>query len=378
MGGASVSGSLPEYHGSCFFEPGLIVPWRCQAIKERREMKLKNGLSAVAGILLAMCFSFSPGFAQEVKPGAGAPTPAAASGLPLYAMVNGKAVTQAEFHSAYATFLRQKFYHGQVPQDQLEQARKDVSDKLIDRILFLEEAERRGIVADTAEVEKQIQGYDQRYVANPNWQKSRETMLPGLRQQLEQQSRLSRLEQAVRDVPAPDTDEVKAFYAAKPELFTEPEKIRLHSILLAVDPSSGQPVWDAAMQEAETIVKRIRGGADFAEQARLSSNDGSAEKGGDMGYLHRGLLPDALEAKIDTFKLGEVAEPIRLLQGIGVFRVVDRIPPKLQDFSRVAQRAADLLHRENKEKAWQDLVAKLRGGASIVIHEAPATPAATK
>ena len=341
-------------------------------------MNVKNGWSAVAGIVLATCLSVSPGFAQGVKPGTAAPIQAAVSALPLYATVNGKPVTQAEFHSAYATFLRQKFYHGQVPQDQLDQARKEVSDKLIDRILFLEEAERRSVVADTAEVEKQIQGYDQRYAANPNWQKSREAMLPGLRQQLEQQSRLSRLEQAVRDVPAPGADEVKAFYAAKPELFTEPEKVRLHSILLAVEPSSGAMVWDAAMREAETIVKRIRGGADFSEQARLSSNDASAEKGGDMGYLHRGMLPDALQAKIDQFKAGEVADPIQMLQGVGVFRLDDRISPKLQDFSRVAERAADLLHREQREKAWQDLVAKLRGAANIVIHEAPATPVATK
>ncbi len=278
-------------------------------------------------------------------------------------------MTQAEFHSTYATFLRQKYYHGQVPQDQLVQARKEVSDKLIDRILFLEEVERRRIVADTAEVEKQIQVYEQRYASNPNWQKSREAMLPGLRQQLSQQSRLGLLEQAVRDVPAPGPDELKAFYVAKPDLFTEPEKIRLHSILLAVEPSSGQPVWDAAMREAETIVKRIRGGADFAEQARLSSKDESAEKGGDMGYLHRGMLPESLQAKVDQLKLGEVSDPIQMLQGVGVFRLDDRIPPKLQDFSRVAERATDLLHRELKEKAWQDLVAKLRSTATIVIHE---------
>ncbi len=340
-------------------------------------MNLKNSWAVAAGIMLVTCLSASITFAQDVNPGASGPTLAAATALPLYATVNGKPVTQAEFHSVYATFLRQKYYHGQVPQDQLELARKEVSDRLIDRILFLEEVDRRGIVADTAEAEKQIQVYEQRYAANPNWQKSREAMLPGLRQQLEQQSRLSRLEQVVRDVPAPGADEVKAFYAANPELFTEPEKIRLHSILLAVEPSAAQPVWDAAMREGEVIVKRIRGGADFAEQARLSSKDESAEKGGDMGYLHRGMLPESLQAKVDQFKVGEVADPIQMLQGVGVFRLDDRIPPKLQDFGRVVERAADLLHRERKEKAWQDLVAKLRSTAKIVIHD-PATPATAK
>lgn len=361
-------------------------------------MNLRFAWLAAASINLLTCFSISSALAQGVKPGAAAAVPAPAASAanmpavmpeaaagpaaapvpPLYATVNGKPVTQAELHSAYATFLRQKFYHGQVPQDKLEEARKDVSDKLIDRILFLEEIERRGIVADTAEVEKQIQVYEQRYAANPNWQKNREAMLPGLRQQLAQQSRLSLLEQAVRDVPAPRPDEVKAFYAAKPELFTEPEKIRLHTILLAVAPSSGQPVWDAALREAEAMVKRIRNGADFSELARLSSQDESAEKGGDMGYLHRGMLPELLHVNIDKLKVGEVGEPFQLLQGVGVFRLDERIPAKLQDFDRVAERAADLLHRELKEKAWQDLVAQLRGAANIVIFEAQAAPAVVK
>lgn len=340
-------------------------------------MNLKNSGSALAGIMMALCLSLSGAFAQEAKSVAATPNPASVAVLPLYATVNGKPVTQAEFHSAYSAFLRQKYYHGQVPQDQLEQARREVSDKLIDRILFLEEIDRRGIIADTAEIEKQIQVYEQRYASNPNWQKSREVMLPGLRQQLAQQDRLSRLEQVVRDVPVPTLEEVKAFYATKPELFTEPEKVRLHTILLAVDPSSAQPVWDAAMREAEAIVKRIRGGADFAEQARMASKDASAEQGGDMGYLHRGMLPESLQAKVDQFKPGEVSEPIQMLQGVGVFRLDDRISPKLQDFSRVAERAADLLHRERKEKAWQDLVTKLRSTAKIVIND-PATPATAK
>lgn len=338
-------------------------------------MNLKNGWTVSGGIMLMGCLSLPAALAQTAQSVPAAST-VAAPAVPLYATVNGKPVSQAEFHSAYATFLRQKYYHGQVPQEQLAQARKEVGDKLIERMLLVEELERRNIEGDAADVDKQIQVYDQRYASNPNWQKSREAMLPGLRQQLLQQSRLSRLEQAVRDVPVPQPDEVKAFYAAKPELFTEPEKLRLHTILLAVDPSSAQSVWDAAMREGDSIVKRIRGGADFGEQARLASGDPSAAQGGDLGYLHRGMLPDALQAKVDQFKLGEVSEPIQMLQGVGVFRLDDRIPPRLQDFSRVAERAADLLHRERKEKVWQDLVASLRATANIVIHEAPAAPGA--
>lgn len=343
-------------------------------------MKPEIRSTAWAGLLLSALLSSSAALAQgaqaapvaQAAVGASASAPATA---PLYATVNGKPVTQMEFHAAFANHMRQKFYHGQVPQDQLLSARKDVSDQLVNRILFLEEIERRGIQPDSEDVERQISVYDQRYAANANWQKSRETMLPGLRAQLSQQSRLARLEQAVRDLPLPGADEVKAFYAAKPELFTEPEKLHLRSILLAVEPSAARPVWEAAVREAEAIVRRIRGGADFAEQARMSSNDASAEKGGDMGYVHVGMLSENLQAKINEFKLGEVTDPIETLQGMVIMRLEDRIPPKLQPFERVVERARDLLHREKKDQAWQLFVEKLRAGATVVIHEAAPAPA---
>jgi parvulin-like peptidyl-prolyl isomerase len=154
--------------------------------------------------------------------------------------------------------------------------------------------------------------------------------------------------------------------------------LHLRSILLAVEPSAARQVWDAATREAEAIVRRIRGGADFAEQARLSSNDPSAENGGDMGYMHAGMLPDALQARVNEFKVGEVADPIETLQGIAVLRLEDRIPAKLQPFDRVADRARDLLHREIKEKAWKDFSDKLRNSATVVIYEVAAAPTATK
>lgn len=337
---------------------------------------------ALGCLVLSQLVFNSTAFAQDSSAAAKLATPAAAQvaapAQPLYATVNGKPITQGEFHAAYANFLRQKFYHGQVPQEQLVQARKDVSDQMVNRILFIEEIERRGIKPDSEDVDKRVQGYDQRYASSPTWQKSRETMLPGLREQLNQQSQMNRLEQAIKNIPPPTAEEVKAFYTAKPELFTEPEKLRLYSILLAVDPSSSRAVWDAALLEAQGIVRRIRAGADFGEQARLASKDASAEKGGDMGYLHLGMLPDTLQAKIDQFKFGEVADPIEMLQGIGIFRLDERVAAKLQPFDGVSVRAGELLLRERQDQAWKDFLAKLRAAAKIVVVEAPVEPTAVQ
>jgi parvulin-like peptidyl-prolyl isomerase len=116
-------------------------------------------------------------------------------------------------------------------------------------------------------------------------------------------------------------------------------------------------------------VRRIRGGADFAEQARLASTDEFAANGGDLGFLHAGVLPEGLEGIIDKLKTGEVTEPIETLQGIAIFRVDERVPPVLHPFESVADRAAALLLRESRDEAWQAFLAGLRKGSAISIHD---------
>lgn len=287
----------------------------------------------------------------------------------VYALVNGKPILRKEFHSAFSNELRQKFYHGQVTEERFEASRKAVADNLIERILLLEEAGRRGLVADPERIAKTIAEYDARYAGRPNWVQNRETLLPGLRRELSERDILDQLEKAVRNLPAASDDDVRKFYEARKDLFTEPEKMRVHAILLKVDPSSAPAVWAAAMEEAKGIVKRLRAGAKFEDEAQVKSNDESGERGGDMGYMHMGMLPEALQARIKEYQPGAINEPLEVLQGIGVFRLDERIPPQLRSYDDVKTRARELLNRENVDKARADLIARLKQAATIRIVE---------
>lgn len=311
--------------------------------------------------------------AEEAK---NPPAPSAAAGMPpaqesLYARVNDVEISMREFHGNYAEYLRRKYYHGQVPETELKLAYQTVSDQLIEAILFQKEIERRNIEPDEAEVTAKLLEYENRYKGSPQWQATRETALPGMQAYFRKQSQSARLEKLVKDVSDPTDAEVKAYYEAHKDLFTEPEKLHLHAILLQVDPSSSVDVWQAAQEEARAIVKRLRGGASFEEAATLHSGDRSAANGGDMGYLHRGMLPEGVEALIDKIPLGEISDPVRLLEGVAIIRLDDRKPAALRDYPSVAERAKELLRRERQEKAWQEFRDQLRRNAKVEIYRAP-------
>jgi parvulin-like peptidyl-prolyl isomerase len=330
-------------------------------------------MCALPSISLAQTQAAVPSAAQPV---ADAPKASASNEPGLFAKINTRRVSQGEFHAAFGAYLRQKYYHGRVPDEDLVKARDVVTDQIVNSILLSEEAVRRGIEPKAEEVEKRVKGFDQQNARSPEWQRDRERLLPQLRGEFEEIVRVAQLEAQIRDAVSVSADEARAYHRSKPELFTEPERLHVHAILLGVDPSSPVSVWDAALAEAQAIVRRIRGGANFADIARMVSSDPSSAQGGDMGYVHLGMLPDVVQTALATFKLGEVGEPVRILEGIGVFRVDERTPAKLRSFDEVRERAEQLALRDKKDHVWKEFLASLRAKADIVISEG--RPAATK
>ncbi|MEQ1813434.1 MAG: peptidylprolyl isomerase [Candidatus Nitrotoga sp.] len=285
----------------------------------------------------------------------------------MFAEVNGKLITMREYDAFFSSVLRQRFFHGKVPEGQFEAVRKEVADMFINREVLTDEARHRGFKPEAVKIDRALAEYDRRNGAMPDWKQRREQLLPAIQAQVGQQSLLEQLEASVRAIPQPALTEVRSFYDQNLELFIEPEKLRLSVILLKVDPSATKDAWGKAQKAAQEIYGRIQQGADFAEQARQYSQHESAAKGGDLGYLHRGMMPDALQSKIDKLTLSVPEEPLTVLEGIAIYRLDERTKGALQDFSVVQVRARDLLYRSKSEQHWQSTVARLRAEAKIKI-----------
>ena len=117
------------------------------------------------------------------------------------------------------------------------------------------------------------------------------------------------------------------------------------------------------------LVQQLRDGADFAELARSHSGDKTAEQGGDMGYLHRGMLAEPAEKAIAELDIGGVSDPLRVLEGIAIFKVTERQPAQLRSYDNVTERARDLWRRHQSDTAWEALKRQLRDTTPIKIND---------
>ena len=69
---------------------------------------------------------------------------------------------------------------------------------------------------------------------------------------------------------------------------------------------------EQALAKAQDVVKRLKGGADFAAVAKTDSDDtGSAQQGGDLGEFHRGMMVPPFEEAAFAQKIGEISEPVK-------------------------------------------------------------------
>ena len=300
----------------------------------------------------------------------------AADAAPVFARVAETVITQRDYDEALAVAARSRFYHGKAPQADMAKLQREIGDALVNEALLLREARRRKLQPDAAAVEQQLAAYEARYSHSDAWQKNRAAMLPALKKKLEQHTVLDQLHAAVHQVNDPTAAQVQAYYARHKDKFIEPERVKLSMILLKVDPSSPQAQWDAALAEGGTIAKRLRAGADFAQLAQVHSGDASAAKGGQLDYVHRGMLPEPAQAAVDQLQPGAISDPVTLIEGVGVFRLDERKPARVNPLTAVQPRAQELLKRELGERAWSDLLARLRKESPPRIDESRYLPLA--
>ncbi len=293
------------------------------------------------------------------------------SGNQVFATVNGQVIKLQTFFDYFQRAKRRKFYHGSVPADELKKFKRQVADTLVERVLLTKAARKQGIRPDTKAVESKLKQFDQRYSKRAGWKKMREQVFSSLRDHLSQDSLIEQLQDNIKNIPKAALSDARiiAFYKKNPDKFTTPERMRMSLILLKVAPSSASPVWQAAYLEAERIIKKLKKGADFAELARIHSGDRSAKNGGDMGYVHEGMLAPAIQKKLKTMQVGELSEPVVLLQGVAILQLKQREEPKLNDFSAVKTRARELWARSERDRIWKDYIKKLRNNSSIQINE---------
>ena len=119
-----------------------------------------------------------------------------------------------------------------------------------------------------------------------------------------------------------------------------------------------------AKERLVKLKERLDNNADFAELARLQSEDASASRGGDLGWLSPGDTVPEFEKAMDALKPRQISDPVRSPFGWHLIQVLER---RNQDMSQQQQRlrARQALRAQKSDEAYQEWVRQLRDKAFV-------------
>ena len=141
------------------------------------------------------------------------------------------------------------------------------------------------------------------------------------------------------------------------------QRTRVRHILLRTNELVSE---NDASNRLRTLKERLENKADFGELARVHSEDTSASKGGDLGWVLPGDTVPEFERAMNNLKPGQISEPVRSPFGWHLIEVLER---GTQDVSKERRRmtARQTLRARKSDEAYQEWVRQLRDRAYIEV-----------
>jgi peptidyl-prolyl cis-trans isomerase D len=290
--------------------------------------------------------------------------------------VNGDPITGVAYDERVRALYEQAQQQGEVSEEMARRIQDEAWEQLVQETLLRQELERRGIGVSNREVlwaarnlphpsfaqqeifltngQFDISKYRQ-FLAGPTMTADMFAQLEGYYRQQLPQEKLTRqltagryitdaelwrafqdrtetatvdfvqldLTKLVPKDPAVTDAEVRAYYDADRDRFrrTEGARLKVAYIPLTITEADRQ----ATVQRARELKAEIAAGTDFAEVARVNSDDESnKEQGGDLGTFTRGQMVPAFDSVAFSLPVGQVSEPVITQFGVHLVRVDER------------------------------------------------------
>jgi peptidyl-prolyl cis-trans isomerase SurA len=130
----------------------------------------------------------------------------------------------------------------------------------------------------------------------------------------------------------------------------------------------GPDITDAeAQRRLNFALEQLRGGAaNFETLAKRYSQDGSASKGGDLGWLYPGDTVPEFEREMNQLQAGEVSPVFQSRFGFHIIQVVDRRQQAASE-ERQRQAARQAIRASKSEESYQEWLRQLRDSTYIDI-----------
>jgi peptidyl-prolyl cis-trans isomerase C len=309
--------------------------------------------------------------------GASAPaTPEKAKPVPAVlpdpiAKVNGENISKADLEAAIHGVEQQNGGRS-VPPERRDEIYRGVLDNLVSIRVLRQEVTERHLTASDTDIAAHINALRKQFPTEDAFKQAMamQHLSPEkLRDDARMDLLVNRLlESEVNARLSVKPADVSAFYEKNPDKFKQSESIRASHILVIVPPGADAKTKAAGKARAEEALKAARSGKDFAALARQYSQDGSAQRGGDLGFLVRGQTAPAFENAAFALQVGQISDVVESPFGFHVIKVTERRPGRAVPFPEAAAQIQQYLEQQQRQTLGKAFVDGLKAKRKVEIY----------
>lgn len=302
----------------------------------------------------------------------------------IVARVGDRIITRSQFANRLESGFRD--IERTAPPAQVAQEKARYKDQLLNEmiaeLLIKNRAERMGIVAPAAEVQRMLEQMKTQYGITSDEQLDQSLRDSGLtradlelrlRDQIVTSEVIRRELRARADLSDP---ELRRRYEREKERYRRPQRARVREIVVTPENADDAASFEAARLEAEALAQRARSGGDFAAIATESSDAPTREQGGSLGTVAQGELIAILDSEVFSAQPGTVVGPIQTRAGWHLLLVEERLPSDIPGFDEVKERLRTEASEDEFERDYAAYIENLRKDAFLHVFEENLPPAA--
>jgi peptidyl-prolyl cis-trans isomerase SurA len=294
----------------------------------------------------------------------------------IIAVVNDEVITLAELNAAFEPYRKniEETYKGDNKEETIKQTKEVFLKRFIDNLLIEQEAKKAGVGTiikdeEVMEVLKDLLAKQKSSMEDFLKKISREgKSLESVKKEIkDQMMRMRLLRREVQSKIIVSDEEIGDYYNKNRQDYEGKEAVRIKKILLSLPAKANKATRAKVKDEANKLRKRIVNGEPFDLVAAKYSQSSEASRGGDIGFIERGVIIPELESVAFSLPVGKLSEVIETDIGFHIIMVVDKRGAGLKPINVVRAEIKEKIENEKLEKKFDEWIASVRAKSHIDI-----------